>query len=66
VGYNFLVRFYLGLAHPAFFPFQIADAKLRFFKVNPDGIYRVRCMAGKRLIVDYAAGRSGAQAGNPY
>jgi hypothetical protein len=28
---------------------------MRFFKVNPYRIYRILCMAGNRLIVDYAA-----------
>jgi hypothetical protein len=65
-SYKRLLQFYLELASLFLFRLQTTHASLRYFKVNPYGIYRVRCIAGKRLIVDYAAGRSEAQAGNPY
>jgi hypothetical protein len=42
------------------------DVNIRFFKVNPYGIYRNRCMAEKKAFAEYAVGRSEAQAGNPY
>ena len=65
-SYKLLLAPYLGLARRFLFRCRISDTNPRSFKVNPYAIYRVRCMARKRFIEDYAAGRSEAQAGNPY